>query len=98
MKKRTYTDYGTPDDENPEWTAADFARARPMREVDPDLVAAHKAGTIRYKGQRGKQKAPTKAQVTLRLDRDVLAFFKAKGSGWQTRIGDALKAIVDVAR
>jgi len=33
----------------------------------------------------------TKTQVTLRLDTDVVAKFKASGSGWQTRINDALK-------
>ena len=33
----------------------------------------------------------TKTQVTLRLDADVVAKFKASGSGWQTRINDALK-------
>jgi uncharacterized protein (DUF4415 family) len=33
----------------------------------------------------------TKAQVTLRLDVEVLEKFKASGDGWQTRINDALK-------
>ncbi len=36
----------------------------------------------------------TKAQVTLRLDVEVLAKFKASGDGWQTRINDALKSWV----
>ncbi len=36
----------------------------------------------------------TKAQVTLRLDVEVLAKFKATGDGWQTRINDALKSWV----
>ena len=36
----------------------------------------------------------TKAQVTLRLDVDVLEKFKASGEGWQTRINDALKSWV----
>ena len=36
----------------------------------------------------------TKAQVTLRLDVDVLEKFKASGEGWQTRINDALKSRV----
>ena len=27
-------------DENPEWTKEDFARARPIREVDPSMVEA----------------------------------------------------------
>jgi uncharacterized protein (DUF4415 family) len=40
---------------------------------------------------RGAQKAPTKQQVTLRLDPDVVAKFKAGGPGWQGRINDALR-------
>ncbi|WP_245606909.1 BrnA antitoxin family protein [Simplicispira psychrophila] len=36
----------------------------------------------------------TKTQVTLRLDVEVLARFKATGDGWQTRINDALKSWV----
>ncbi len=98
MSKRKNINPSATDDENPEWTAADFRRARPMREADPALAAAHKAGTIRYRGQRGPQKAPTKARLTMRVDREVLDFFKAKGTGWQTRLGEALKAIVDAAR
>lgn len=41
---------------------------------------------------RGLQVAPVKRQVTLRLDPDVLAKFRATGRGWQTRINDALRA------
>ena len=41
---------------------------------------------------RGSQVAPTKRQVTLRLDPDVLAKFRATGRGWQTRINEALRA------
>ena len=35
-----------------------------------------------------------KAQVTLRLDVEVLEKFKASGDGWQTRINEALKSWV----
>lgn len=98
MKKIKKPDPYFLDDDNPELTEEDFRHAIPMRIADPKLVAAYKKGTIKYRGQRGPQKAPTKAQVTLRLDRDVLAFFKSKGDGWQTRIGDTLRAIVDAAR
>ncbi len=79
-------------------TASDIALFRPAREVDPTLVAAYKAGTLRYRGQRGKQKTPTKAQVTLRLDPETLAFFKAKGPGWQTRINEVLGLFAHAAR
>lgn len=90
------------DGEVREITAADMKYFRPARLVDPKLVAAYKAGTLklptRYRGQRGKQKVPVKAVVSLRLDKEVLAYFRAKGKGWQTRMNDALKAFVDVAR
>ncbi len=77
------------DDENPEWTRADFKRARSAADVLPaDLLAILPK---RKRGERGPQKAPTKEQVTLRLDNDVLAYFKETGVGWQTRINDTLK-------
>jgi uncharacterized protein (DUF4415 family) len=39
---------------------------------------------------RGKQVAPTKELVSLRLNREVLAKFRALGPGWQTRIDEVL--------
>jgi uncharacterized protein (DUF4415 family) len=36
----------------------------------------------------------SKVQITLRLDTDLVAKFKASGDGWQTRINDALKSWV----
>jgi uncharacterized protein (DUF4415 family) len=41
---------------------------------------------------RGLQRAPTKKQVTLRLDPEVIDKFRATGRGWQARMNDALKA------
>ena len=32
-----------------------------------------------------------KEQIAIRFDRDVIAAFKSTGSGWQTRMNDALK-------
>jgi len=37
---------------------------------------------------------PIKKPVTLRLDADVLAWFKKQGSGYQTRINQALRRIM----
>lgn len=74
------------DDDNPEWTEEDFARARPGREVlPPEFLEA-------WNRFRGKQKAPTKRQITLRLSPDVLDRFRATGKGWQARIDAALRA------
>ena len=45
----------------------------------------------RNPGQRGPQVAPTKQLVSVRYSPEVLAFFKASGAGWQSRMDDALK-------
>lgn len=77
------------DNENPEWTDADFARARPASEVLPELFGAQVAKSMLK--PRGKQVAPTKQAVTVRYSPDVLEAFKATGAGWQTRMNDALR-------
>lgn len=73
------------DDDNPEWTDADFARARPAAEVlPPEVLAA-------FGKPRGRPPGSEKERVTIRLDRDVLERFRAGGPGWQTRINEALR-------
>ena len=42
---------------------------------------------------RGPQKSPTKVLTTIRLDADVLAFFRSHGRGYQTRINEALREV-----
>ena len=37
---------------------------------------------------------PRKASLTIRLDEDVLAFFRGTGAGYQTRINAVLRAFV----
>ena len=43
---------------------------------------------------RGKQKSPTKVSTTLRLSPDVMAYFKATGDGWQTRVDAVLREYI----
>ncbi len=75
------------DPDAPEWTDEDWARARPASAVVPHIVAE-------YQRTRGKQKAPVKEKVTLRLDADILAHFRRDGKGWQTRLNDVLRKAV----
>jgi uncharacterized protein (DUF4415 family) len=42
---------------------------------------------------RGPQKATTKVLTTIRLDADIVAFFRSKGRGYQTRINEALRCV-----
>jgi uncharacterized protein (DUF4415 family) len=79
-------------------TARELRTARPMREAFPEVVAAYERGTLRYRGQRGAQKAPTKVDMHIRVSPEVVAFFKSKGPGWQTRMNQVLESIVDAAR
>ena len=41
---------------------------------------------------------PSKAQVTLRLDSDLLDWFRAQGRGYQTRINAVLRSYMEHAR
>lgn len=73
-------------DDNPEWTDEDFARAKPADQVLPARAAAT---LVRNKG--GRPTGSNKEQVSLRIDRDVLARFRATGPGWQSRMNEALR-------
>ncbi len=44
---------------------------------------------------RGPQLAPTKVLTSVRLDADILEFFKAQGAGYQSRINAALRTEVE---
>jgi len=69
---------------------AELKTARSLREAFPDLAA--------YGRQRAHKGEAKKQAVSIRLSPHILAYFKAKGSNWQTRINDALAAFVDVAK
>lgn len=69
------------DDDNPEWTGADFARAQPASELPDELAAVFK----RPAGRPSGSVRSDREQVTLRLPRAVIALFKAGGPGWRTR-------------
>ena len=43
---------------------------------------------------RGPNRLPTKEQVAVRYSPEVLAYFRATGTGWQTRMDDALREYV----
>lgn len=45
----------------------------------------------RRRARVGRPAGSNKEQVALRLDKDVLAKFRATGPGWQTRINEALR-------
>ncbi len=75
-------------------TKTDWPRLRRERAADeePDREAAE--------GDFDWSKAtvvipPAKAAISLRLDTDVLAWFKAQGRGYQTRINAVLRSYME---
>ena len=75
-----------PDDDNPEWTASDFDRGRPGSEVLPQAVLTA------FGKKRGRPRlAKAKRAVSLRLDPEVLDYYKGHGVGWQSRINEVLR-------
>ncbi len=74
------------DEDNPEWTEADFARAKPPSAF-PELEAALK----RKPGRPVGTTRSDRQQVTLRLPQSVIDYFKRGGPGWQTRAVAALE-------
>ena len=53
-------------------------------------VIREATGTLTKRGRPPVGDEP-KQQVTLRLPREVIAYFKRGGPGWQTRIGEVLQ-------
>lgn len=82
---------------------ARFRRAAQPEERDPPAVAAeeHGAGPVsdiaRAIARQGLPAAPRKAAISLRLDADVLEWFRAQGPGYQTRINAVLRAYREAA-
>lgn len=59
-----------------------------MPEITPEMFAK---AVVR----RGLQPPPSKQQITIRLDHDVLKWFRAQGEGYQTRINSLLRAYME---
>jgi uncharacterized protein (DUF4415 family) len=78
-------------------TTAKLPKKTSAKVNDPDNPAwtEDMLGAPILKKGRGPQVAPTKVLTSLRLDADILEFFKSKGAGYQTRINDALRSEVD---
>ncbi|MGZ5089341.1 MAG: BrnA antitoxin family protein [Usitatibacter sp.] len=63
------------------------------KQIDPDNPPWREEmlGPPVLRRGRGPQRSPTKVSTTVRLDSDVLAYFRATGPGYQTRMNEALR-------
>jgi len=71
-------------------------RHRPVKLTPehPELDLNH---VMRAVVRKGLKPVLPKASISLRLDADLLEWFKAKGPGYQTRINSVLRAFKDAA-
>ncbi|MFG6084296.1 BrnA antitoxin family protein [Paracoccus litorisediminis] len=75
------------DPDAPEATDDQIARAKPFQDVFPELASNLRKNL----GGRPRSENP-KVAVSLRLDQEVVARFKAQGPGWQSRMNEALRS------
>ena len=60
----------------------------------PEADVRHIVGGI---VRRGLVPVPSKTSISLRIDHDVLDWFKAQGQGYQTRMNAVLRAYRDAS-
>ncbi len=88
MKKRVTSKKSKTD-----WARVDAMKDKEINfsdtpEVSPEMFA-------RAIVRRGLKPVPRKAQLTLRMDSDVLEWFRKQGQGYQTKINALLRAYMD---
>ncbi len=79
----------------------DWPRIKAMKEQDIRLTDEHPAAEVNHivRGivRRGLHPVPPKTSISLRVDTDVLEWFKAQGAGYQTRMNAVLRAFKDAS-
>ena len=79
----------------------DWRRVRALSDGDIAKTPGHPVAAmthiVRGIARRGLEPVKAKTSVSLRIDADVLEWFKAQGRGYQTRINLILRAFKDAS-
>ncbi len=80
-----------------DWSRLKSMRDRAIRISDkhPEVKIEHVVNGI---ARRGPRPVPNKASISLRLDADILEWFKSQGRGYQTRMNAVLRAFKEASR
>ena len=72
-----------------------------MKDSDIRLTSEHPEADVRHIVRKvvrqGLKPVPPKASISLRIDLDVLEWFKRQGTGYQTRMNTVLKAFKETS-
>jgi len=77
-----------------DWARLRSKEAAVPTEEHPEANVRH---IVRGMVRRGLKPLPPKASISLRVDQDVLEWFKDQGPGYQTRINAVLRAFRDAS-
>lgn len=79
----------------------DWARVRATKDRDIKTSGEHPEADLKHivRGivRHGLRPVGPKASISLRIDADVLEWFKSKGPGYQTRMNAVLRAFKDAS-
>ena len=79
----------------------DWGRVRAQSDRGVKLTAEHPEADVKHivRGivRRGLRPVPPKASIALRVDADVLEWFKSQGPGYQTRMNAVLRAFKEAS-
>jgi uncharacterized protein (DUF4415 family) len=88
-----YVDDLIDDDEIPELTEADFAQMKPFHALPEDLqttLEEMRCGHVSFRPDAGGEE-----QVPVPVSRSVVERFQASGSGWESKVDEALRQWLD---
>ena len=79
----------------------DWPRVRALKDKNIKTSSEHPEAEVKHivRGivRQGLKPASPKASISLRVDADVLEWFKSQGAGYQTRINAVLRAFRDAS-
>jgi uncharacterized protein (DUF4415 family) len=79
----------------------EWSRVRRMKDKDIKSSVEHPEADVKHivRGivRRGLKPVSGKTSISLRVDADVLEWFKAQGPGYQTKINAVLRAFKDAS-
>jgi uncharacterized protein (DUF4415 family) len=79
-----------------------YRRLRSTKSQDVLLSAEHPEADLKHIVggivRRGLKVVPPKASISLRVDADVLEWFRSSGAGYQSRMNAVLRAFKEAAR
>lgn len=80
----------------------DLARVRALSGKEVKLSAEHPEARLKHVvrgiARVGLKLVPAKTAISLRVDQEVLDWFKSQGEGYQTRMNAVLKAFFEASR